>query len=124
MEPLGAVLAFCLPMSDPPSAEAVVDAYIAAYNAHDARGMARVMSAKAVVLSGDGEPLTGKAVVTAIDQNIFGKGSEVRFQVVSRVAAGDMVAQVERYPASDLQEDTLSAYRVAKGCIVEMHFSN
>jgi hypothetical protein len=36
VEPLGAVLAFCLPMTDPPSAEVVVDAYIAAYNAHDA----------------------------------------------------------------------------------------
>lgn len=127
MEPLGAVLAFCIPLTTGPVPEptAVVDAYNEAYNRHDLNGMAKVMAADAVV-SGRSleEDATGADIVQSVGENVFTNYPNVRIRVHDRIFAGETVAQTQSYPGSPLEGTRLTTYRVSGGCITGMYLGH
>jgi len=123
MEPLGAALAFCVPMADGGAVPTqVVEAYIEAYNRHDAAGIAKVFTADAEIIA-SGFDSTAEVVVARYRDNVFPRFPKVRLRIVEQVAAKDMVAQTETVTGIGESETGLSAYRVEGGCIVSMTFS-
>lgn len=124
MEPLGAVLAFCLPMSDDaPPAKAVVEAFIEAYNRHDAGQVAKLFTADAVINGGNQET-TAEIVVERYQSIVFPKYPTVNIKIIDQLVTSDMVAQTEFLTGIGDDVTGLSAYRVTDGCIVSMTFSS
>lgn len=124
MEPLAAALAFCIPISgDAPPAKAVVEAFVEAYNRHDAERVAQLFTAEAVI-NGGGEESSAEIVVGRYQSIVFPNYPTVNIRVVDQLVTGDMVAQTELLTGVGEEVTGLSAYRVTGGCIVSMTFSN
>ncbi|MDO9222967.1 MAG: nuclear transport factor 2 family protein [Caulobacter sp.] len=126
MEDLVVALAMCVPITSGPipSPVAVVEAFTEAYNAHDVAKLRELVAADARMgPMTDKEPNDGRAVLSRYETVLFKRFPKVNTRVVERISASDMVAQTESITGVDGEMLVLSAYRVDRGCIVEMSYS-
>ena len=96
----------------------VVDAFVAAYNAHDVPALRQVVSADARF--GNGQSVSGEIALGNYESIVFARYPNVRLEIRDRLAVGDLVAQTETLTGFEEPEMGLSVYRVKDGCIVEM----
>lgn len=124
MEPLGAVLAFCIPMSEgAPAPRDVVAAYIAANNRQDIAAVARVIAADAQ-FGNPGEVDSGEVVVGRYRDIVYKDFPKAHTEPLDQLAYGDLVAQTERVTGIGPESETgMTVYRVVRGCIVGMTIS-
>ena len=111
--------AFCLANSATSQPAEVVDAFVAAYNAHDVEALKRVVSADAR-FGGWADSVSGAVAIGNYETIVFARYLEVRLEIADRLAIGDLVAQTEILTGFQEPETGLSVYRVKDGCIIEM----
>lgn len=121
IELLMAEPAFCVPAEtrDP---VAVVDEFLAAYNAHDLGRLRQVVAADATFGSPDNR-VAGQQVLTNYETVVFVRYPKVRLVLEERLAADDVVAQMESTEGLWEPDRGLTVYRVKGGCIIEMSIS-
>ena len=121
IELLLAEAAFCVPAAER-APVAVVDEFVSAYNAHDLGRMRQVVTADASMGSPD-KRTSGQEVLARYESVVFVRYPEVRIEVEDRLAADDVVAQMESVEGLWEPDRGLTIYRVNGGCIVEMGIS-
>lgn len=122
MEPLAAAVMMCTPMTSGPIPEpvAVVEAFIDAYNRHDADDVRELVTEDAVI-GAPGNMTVGRDMADSYEKNVFTAYPTIHIKVLKRLVVNDLVAQTELisdWPYADMTG--LSVYRVDRGCIVSM----
>ena len=110
--------AFCLAGSTNSQPTAIVDDFVAAYNAHDIGALKKVVAADARF--GNSQVVSGEVALRNYETIVFPRYPEARLEMQDRLAVGDLVAQTETLTGFEEPETGLSVYRVKDGCIVEM----
>lgn len=126
MEPMVAAAVMCMPITAGrmPEPVAVVDAFIEAYNKRDIAGVRAVLAADARIVGPATDPTrTGAQLAEQYETGLFPRIPRGSIAVSRKLADGDMVAQLESWVIEGEKGSALSAYRVDRGCIVEMSYS-
>ena len=96
-----AAAAFCTPTATDAKPAAVVDSFLAAYNARDFDGMRRTLAADAVITRYPEERLrTGVTLLEAYRDTTFKALPDVQLTVLARMESQDVVVNRERMTAA------------------------